>query len=585
MSSYGPSKLADVSNEPPPHLSSKQVCPQDCWLRQLIEEKPPQTILAEEQEYINEPLITREQAAKTLYTPLKHWQTRVLQLKPGSFSDPLRCKLLTIDLVYLNGAVLHGQSELIFYEAVSYTWGTSVFDKLLLCNDTLYPITSNLSDALRHIRLCHESKYLWADAVCINQLDEQEKAAQVRKMFVIFQKAERVIAWLGEHEDQSELSVALVNGTNIGGLEQTVHSNKCLLHLNAMVRAYGRVTNRPWFRRTWVRQEVAAAREMVVRLGNAVIDWGIFAAVFHKSPALNQLLRVIDGYTDQFNQSEVLSLINHGNGVGESDLFSLLLSSWYFQETDPRDKVYALLDMTNTPTRNQGQDRPPNSIVVDYKKTVSEVYQDVTKYLINHHNLLHVLLNFTIQKDYSLGLPSWTPDWGKKPKGKLPQPVLMEMHGGLLNRSRPEGEDQPGKLSVSGHVIGIILEITGETYEANISDDLVTVAPRKEFAQLIRFDAKIHDRILCHGILDKNVFDEQGSMNFRACVSSSAKKNDFLVWLFGSDVLFVLRHVGNVKYEFHGPATRLSSALFWTYYHFGVFNDTERLRPQKFVLI
>ena len=580
MSNYGPSKLVDVSNEPPPHSSSKQVCPQNCWLRKPVEEKTPQTILAEEQEYINEPLITREQATKTLYAPLKHWQTRVLQLKPGSFSNPLRCKLLTVDLVYLNGAVLHGQPEHIFYEAVSYTWGTSVFDKLLLCNDTLYPITSNLSDALRHIRLSHEPKYLWADAVCVNQLDEQEKAEQVRKMSVIFQKAERVIAWLGEHEDQSELAVALVNGTNIGGLEQTVHSNKCLLHLNAMVRAYGRVTNRPWFRRTWVRQEVAAARKMVVRLGNTVIDWGIFTAVFHKSPALNQLLRAIGGYTDINSiKSRVLSLVNHKNGVGGSDLFNLLLSSWYFQETDPRDKVYALLDMTNTPTRNQGQDKLPNSIVVDYKKTVSEVYQDVTKYLINHHNLLHVLVNFTIQKDYSLGLPSWTSDWGKKPKEELLEPILMEWHKGPLNWFRPEGEDQPGKLTVSGCTIGIILEITGETYEANISDDLVTVAPRKGFAQLIRFDATIHDRILCHGIVDKTIFDEEESVNFGACVYSSAKKNDFLVSLFGSDKLFVLRHVGNVEYEFHGPATRLSGALLWISYHF------ERPRPQKFVLI
>ena len=85
-----------------------------------------------------------------------------------------------------------------------------MFDKLLLCNDTLYPVTSNLSDALRHIRLCHESKYLWTDAVCINQLDEQKKAEQVRKMFVIFQKTERVIAWLKEHEDQSDVDLVPV---------------------------------------------------------------------------------------------------------------------------------------------------------------------------------------------------------------------------------------------------------------------------------------------------------------------------------------------------------------------------------------
>ena len=40
-------------------------------------------------------------------------------------------------------------------------------------------------------------QYLWVDALCINQADEYEKAAQIKQMGQIYSMAEKVIAWLG----------------------------------------------------------------------------------------------------------------------------------------------------------------------------------------------------------------------------------------------------------------------------------------------------------------------------------------------------------------------------------------------------
>ena len=46
---------------------------------------------------------------------------------------------------------------------------------------------------------------IWIDALCINQDDREEKAEQIPCMSAIYGRAERVVVWLGEHVDGSEL--------------------------------------------------------------------------------------------------------------------------------------------------------------------------------------------------------------------------------------------------------------------------------------------------------------------------------------------------------------------------------------------
>jgi hypothetical protein len=41
-----------------------------------------------------------------------------------------------------------------------------------------------------------EVRLLWADAVCINQHDNEERGFQVRQMPLIYANAERVLVWL-----------------------------------------------------------------------------------------------------------------------------------------------------------------------------------------------------------------------------------------------------------------------------------------------------------------------------------------------------------------------------------------------------
>jgi hypothetical protein len=43
-----------------------------------------------------------------------------------------------------------------------------------------------------------DEELLWADAICINQMDPVEKASQILHMGEIYSQAHRVVVWLGK---------------------------------------------------------------------------------------------------------------------------------------------------------------------------------------------------------------------------------------------------------------------------------------------------------------------------------------------------------------------------------------------------
>lgn len=51
---------------------------------------------------------------------------------------------------------------------------------------------------------------IWADALCINQDDEEEKGKQVQSMRLIYQSATEVSVWLGPEDDSSAIAWSLM---------------------------------------------------------------------------------------------------------------------------------------------------------------------------------------------------------------------------------------------------------------------------------------------------------------------------------------------------------------------------------------
>ncbi|KAF2716706.1 HET-domain-containing protein, partial [Polychaeton citri CBS 116435] len=113
---------------------------------------------------------------------------RLLELQPGKAEEALRCSVTEVSL-----------AETPEYEAISYCWGLEQVADRIICDDETYlPLNQSLSSALRYFRHDQGPRLLWADAICINQLDTDEKSRQVNMMRDVYRQSRRVLIWLGE---------------------------------------------------------------------------------------------------------------------------------------------------------------------------------------------------------------------------------------------------------------------------------------------------------------------------------------------------------------------------------------------------
>ena len=123
------------------------------------------------------------------YDPLTANQIRVLQLVPG---NPICCGLYTKSLKDVHGS----------FDALSYVWGSDAQLKRIFVNEKPFWIRKNLWKFLRIIRSKIGYLTIWADAICIDQSNLQERAQQVQMMGSIYRAARKVCAWLGEDAGQ-----------------------------------------------------------------------------------------------------------------------------------------------------------------------------------------------------------------------------------------------------------------------------------------------------------------------------------------------------------------------------------------------
>jgi hypothetical protein len=174
--------------------------------------------------------------------------------------------------------------------------------------------------------------------LCIDQDNLLKRNAQVAMMSRIYRQAQRVIVWLGVEDEFSLPAIATVSKLASIGPDGVQNASNYAL---GNVLSYSRFGiplfsrddwlsvyvffSRSWFRRAWIVQEAALARQTIVVCGSAIFPWTIlvWASDFLKrslwGPQLDLYVLLIANFVALTKgQVLVIDSIKHGTTLQRS---------------------------------------------------------------------------------------------------------------------------------------------------------------------------------------------------------------------------------------------------------------------------
>jgi hypothetical protein len=279
-------------------------------------------------------------------------------------------------------------------------------------------VNRNVHTLLRRLREPASPRVLWIDALSINQEDNDEKSSQVRLMGEVYAKAQQVPIWLGEEAssdaDAFEAILAIYDHRNcraaagakgeptvdeINGLERFPRHGWD--HITSLLK-------RPWFSRLWVLQEVVKARNAVLLLGNKSLPYDRLGTVATSLPSA--AIEDIIGVRQLFSSMVVHSCRDmERKGQNALTIFDLMLSTNVLDTSEPRDRLYSLL---NLPLVEMEWVPLPN-----YKLSPMEVFREFAILDLLHNSSLRAISWAGLHDSDEVpdtAFPSWTPDITKK---------------------------------------------------------------------------------------------------------------------------------------------------------------------------
>ncbi|KAJ2991518.1 hypothetical protein NUW58_g2485 [Xylaria curta] len=305
------------------------------------------------------------------------------------------------------------------YEALSYTWGGQALDSAITCNGKTLYITENAQSAIRRLRSRFTARYIWIDAICIDQSSVREKNTQVSMMGDIYGKARRVAVWLGSGTEEIGVIMSYMRAMQRYGFfgivslssrsfeskspkpasypfnrhasESRSSSANSTLRKDWKKRArigMRQLLENSYWSRIWTVQEVVLSRRYVVYCG----DYDPISG----SDFMNRIRAGLNLLNEPWDYMASYSLYP-GNPLFE--VAPVMMAQK--QATMPHDVVFGLRFLF------------PNSlglIEVDYTRNYLDIYNEATRNLVKFTRSLDILY-WACHPEKNPGLPSGVPDF------------------------------------------------------------------------------------------------------------------------------------------------------------------------------
>jgi hypothetical protein len=314
------------------------------------------------------------------------------------------------------------------------------------------PVTKTLAGALRQFRVSHQAAdgplLLWTDAICINQLDPNDRGHQVAIMRKIYIAATSVWIWLGESDARVERGLvdtfAIEQHHRCGAFSDKNHNMRPDLtfveramggvsnptqavELQSLVRSVATLASLPYWYRGWTMQEATASGTVRLQYGLTycyVVNWHklcvclddlFYPLIFHLRHvrSLEASLAHLYSWTstqlcyatsEPFKGENLteMGLRSHPNAPEQVALSLTIFSrSNHWQTADQRDRLYSLAGAMGG---FAALDLTPN-----YKISVEDLFEKATM------EILHVGQSWShlqfFHPSASPYLPSWVVDF------------------------------------------------------------------------------------------------------------------------------------------------------------------------------
>ncbi|KAH7074757.1 heterokaryon incompatibility protein-domain-containing protein [Paraphoma chrysanthemicola] len=304
---------------------------------------------------------------------------RYLTLHAGIGDDRLRCTLHIAPMA---------ETE---YEAVSYVWGSDVRDQEIECDGRTLALTTNLFHVLHRVRQPHQPRSLWADLICINQENLDEKSYQVGIMGSIYRHATRVLIHVGiDDKGHGPQVCSLLDDVvpTINAIRATILEDWNTFphprpddHIldDARWDSLGALLDETWFSRGWVVREAGFAQHGHVYWGSVEFRWEALMqtiswlykrgvkALYAKKLDSRIPLAHLEVFEDR--NSDYAKLFTTDTTWVDQSLLGYLCLTRPLNLKDPRDRIYAFMELVDNKERQI-------RILPNYKAPFLRVYQD-----------------------------------------------------------------------------------------------------------------------------------------------------------------------------------------------------------------